>query len=140
MDSSPLEPTVHYPASNITMATASADDDIETWRDVHRHLTLAIIQSRDNVAAELAKRRYLLEEINRSPAGGVASSTSTTVQGNLPSSKKVPKKAATGKLIKNTSASVKQGNQYSMKFPPNVTAQKVPVGMVNNSLPATQKK
>ena len=122
------------------MTTASAGDDIETWRDVHRHLTLAIIQSRDNVAAELAKRRYLLEEINRAPAGGVASSTSTstTVQGNLPSSKKVPKKAAAGKLIKNNSTSVKK--QYSMKFPPNVTAQKVPVGMVNNSLPATQKK
>ena len=122
------------------MATASAHDDIETWRDVHRHLTLAIIQSRDNVAAELAKRRYLLEEINRSPAGGVASSTSTTVQGNLPSSKKVPKKAGVGKLIKNTSASIKQGKQYSMKFPPNVSAQKAPVGIVNNSLPATQKK
>mmetsp|Transcript_35424 Transcript_35424/g.72411 ORF Transcript_35424/g.72411 Transcript_35424/m.72411 type:complete len:123 (+) Transcript_35424:76-444(+) len=34
-------------------------------RDVNRRLTLAVIQSRDNVAEELAKRRYLLEEINR---------------------------------------------------------------------------
>ena len=39
--------------------------DIEAWRRVHRQLTLALIQSRDNIAAELTKRRYLLEEMNR---------------------------------------------------------------------------
>ncbi|KAL3809879.1 hypothetical protein ACHAXA_001304 [Cyclostephanos tholiformis] len=41
------------------------NSDIEAWRRVHRKLTLALIQSRDNIAAELAKRRYLLEEMNR---------------------------------------------------------------------------
>lgn len=40
-------------------------NDIDAWRRVHRKLTLAVIQSQDNVAAELAKRRYLLEEMNR---------------------------------------------------------------------------
>mmetsp|Transcript_13332 Transcript_13332/g.19982 ORF Transcript_13332/g.19982 Transcript_13332/m.19982 type:complete len:137 (-) Transcript_13332:554-964(-) len=122
--------------------TTSADDDIETWRDVHRHLTLAIIQSRDNVAAELAKRRHLLEEINRSPAGGPPSSTSSSGQGNLPASKKVPKKASAGKLNKNTLASVKsvkQAKQHSMTYPPNVAALPMPVGIINNLLP-TQKK
>jgi len=117
-----------------TMATAaSTADDIETWRDVHRHLTLAIIQSRDNVAAELAKRRYLLEEINRSPAGS-PSSTATSCQGSLPSVKKVPKKAGAGKLNKNTSSSVKQGKQHITKYPPNQQ-----VHGINNSLPTTHK-
>jgi hypothetical protein len=41
------------------------DQNIEAWRRVHRKLTLAIMQSRDNIAAELTKRRYLLEEMNR---------------------------------------------------------------------------
>jgi len=41
------------------------DQDIEAWRRVHRKLTLALMQTRDNIAAELTKRRYLLEEMNR---------------------------------------------------------------------------
>ena len=40
-------------------------DDIEAWRRVHQQLTMAIVQSRDNIAMELCKRRYLLEEMNR---------------------------------------------------------------------------
>jgi len=40
-------------------------DDIDAWRRVHQQLTMAIVQSRDNIAAELCKRRYLLEEMNR---------------------------------------------------------------------------
>ena len=40
-------------------------DDIEAWRRVHQQLTMAIVQSRDNIATELVKRRYLLEEMNR---------------------------------------------------------------------------
>ncbi len=115
--------------------TTSTDDNIETWRDVHRHLTLAIIQSRDNVAAELAKRRYLLEEINRSPAGGPPSS-----QGSLPANKKVPKKASAGKYNKSVTASAKQAKQLSMKNPSNVKpppALPLPVANnINNSLPA----
>lgn len=125
------------------MATASADDDIDTWRDVHRHLTLAIIQSRDNVAAELAKRRYLLEEINRSPAGGPPPSAAASGQGSVPAGKKVPKKASAGKLNKNTPTSVKPVTvKHSMKYPPNMrsglSAYK-PAGMMNNSLPIQKK-
>jgi hypothetical protein len=118
----------------MTTTTSSADDtDIETWRDIHRHLTLAIIQSRDNVAAELAKRRYLLEEINRSPAGGPPPS-----QGSLPTNKKVPKKASAGKHNKNTMASIKQGKQLSMKYPSanvKIPSAPLPVANTNNSLP-----
>ena len=40
-------------------------DDIDAWKRVHNQLTMAIVQSRDNIAAELCKRRYLLEEMNR---------------------------------------------------------------------------
>ena len=40
-------------------------DDIDAWKRVHQQLTMAIVQSRDNIAAELCKRRYLLEEMNR---------------------------------------------------------------------------
>jgi len=40
-------------------------DDIEAWKRVHQQLTMAIVQSRDNIAVELCKRRYLLEEMNR---------------------------------------------------------------------------
>ena len=40
-------------------------DDIDAWRRVHQQLTMAIVQSRDNIATELCKRRYLLEEMNR---------------------------------------------------------------------------
>mmetsp|Transcript_30533 Transcript_30533/g.64328 ORF Transcript_30533/g.64328 Transcript_30533/m.64328 type:complete len:255 (+) Transcript_30533:70-834(+) len=42
-----------------------ATDDIETWKQAHRQLTIAVAKSRDNIAAELAKRRFLLEEIAR---------------------------------------------------------------------------
>lgn len=127
------------------MATASADDDIDTWRDVHRHLTLAILQSRDNVAAELAKRRYLLEEINRSPAGGPPSSSAASGQGSASAGKKVPKKASAGKLNKNTPTSAAKTVKHSMKYPPNMrsglsayTTYK-PMGVINNSLPAQKK-
>ena len=124
-----------------TDSSSTDDDDIETWRDVHRHLTLAIIQSRDNVAAELAKRRYLLEEINRSPGGGPPVVPSG--QGSLPSNKKVPKKASAGKYNKNSTTSAKQGKQLSMKWSqhvrPSPPALPLPVGNINNSLP-TQKK
>ena len=39
--------------------------DIEAWKRVHLQLTMAVVQSHDNIAKELTKRRYLLEEMNR---------------------------------------------------------------------------
>ena len=81
--------------------------DIEAWRRVHRQLTLALIQSRDNIAAELTKRRYLLEEMNRCkmqnnptktmPGGsgsgsGGGSGASKTKKKTPPNKKVVPKK------------------------------------------------
>ena len=87
------------------MSNNNEHDDIETWRDVHRHLTLAIIQSRDNIAAELAKRRYLLEEINRSPAGGgppknaVSSSQGNSTTPATATTKNVEKKKRIRKLL-----------------------------------------
>ena len=116
----------------------SANDDIETWREVHRHLTLAIIQSRDNVAAELAKRRYLLEEINRSPAGGPPPSAVPYEEVfKTVNNKNAPKKVSAGKHSKNItmSSSVKQGKQ-STKYPPNIKPS--PPFPLNNLLP-TQK-
>jgi hypothetical protein len=53
------------------------NSDIEAWRRVHRKLTLALIQSRDNIAAELTKRRYLLEEMNRCKMQNIAQKSST---------------------------------------------------------------
>ena len=47
---------------------SSHTDDIVVWRQAHFRLTLAIAQSRDNIAEELTKRRYLLEEIHRCKA------------------------------------------------------------------------
>jgi hypothetical protein len=44
------------------------NDDINSWRQAHLHLTLAIAQSRDNITKELSIRRYLLEELARCKA------------------------------------------------------------------------
>lgn len=46
----------------------SGNGDIDSWRHAHLRLTFAIVQSRDNIAKELAIRRYLLEEITRCKA------------------------------------------------------------------------
>mmetsp|Transcript_37135 Transcript_37135/g.88875 ORF Transcript_37135/g.88875 Transcript_37135/m.88875 type:complete len:118 (+) Transcript_37135:318-671(+) len=41
----------------------SNENTIEAWRRVHLRLTLAIIQSRDNIAAQKTKKRCILEEM-----------------------------------------------------------------------------
>ena len=116
----------------------SPDADIETWREVHRHLTLAILRSRDNVAEELAKRRYLLEEINRSPAGGPPTVSSYHAGG-----RKMPKKA--GASSKPTPAkaqiksTVKKQHMNITPVPPKAITIPLPVGIVNNSLPSQNK-
>ena len=82
------------------------NDDIDAWRRVHRQLTMAIVQSRNNIAAELTKRRYLLEEMNRckmqhTTAAGVARGPTK-------------KKAATRKAAPPKKAT---GNAYKVKMP-----------------------
>ena len=82
------------------------NDDIDAWRRVHRQLTMAIVQSRNNIAAELTKRRYLLEEMNRckmqhTTAAGVARGPTK-------------KKAATRKAAPPKKAT---GNSYKVKMP-----------------------
>lgn len=68
-------------------------DDLDTWRQVHRHLTLAIAQSRDNIAAELTKRRFLLEEVSRCKVQPTPNSGGGG--GAAGKKKAAPKKAAT---------------------------------------------
>lgn len=63
-------------------------DDINAWRRVHRKLTLAVIQSQDNVAAEFAKRRYLLEEMNRCKMQNSAAQKSSVKKASAPTIKK----------------------------------------------------
>ncbi len=80
------------------------DSDIEAWRRVHHQLTLALIQSRDNISAELTQRRYLLEEMNRckilnsstqqkSPTHGSSTMSSTKSKKTTPASKMEKAKA-----------------------------------------------
>ena len=46
-------------------------DNIEAWREAHRHLMLAIALTKDSINSEKAKRRLLLEELhnNLTPDG-----------------------------------------------------------------------
>ena len=70
------------------------DSDIDAWRRVHRQLTMSLIQSRDNIAAELTQRRYLLEEMNRCKALNNNMLQKSPTPGNTSSSSTKPKKAA----------------------------------------------
>lgn len=65
---------------------------MDAWRRVHRRLTLAIIQSRDNIAAELTQRRYLLEEMNRCKVLHISSQQKAHTPGNSASSTSKSKK------------------------------------------------
>ena len=71
------------------------NSDIDAWRQVHRQLTLALIQSRDNIAAELTKRRYILEEMNRCKM----QNTQSKYAPGSSSSSKAKKKAAPKKAV-----------------------------------------
>ena len=82
----------------ITDKPGSSGVDALLWRRVHRQLTLALIQSRDNISAELTQRRYLLEEMNRckflnnttqqkSPTSGSSTISSTKSKKTTPASK-----------------------------------------------------
>lgn len=50
--------------SHCNMEDASNENNIEAWRRVHSRLTLAIIQSRDNIAAQKTKKRCIMEEMS----------------------------------------------------------------------------
>ncbi|KAL3780731.1 hypothetical protein HJC23_001013 [Cyclotella cryptica] len=78
----------------------SGNDDIDTWRQAHLRLTFAIVKSRDNIAKELAIRRYLLEEITRGKALPVPT----------------PKKAAS--KSKNGAGPAANGNEAKLKKKP----------------------
>ncbi|KAL7501778.1 hypothetical protein ACHAWX_000354 [Stephanocyclus meneghinianus] len=59
----------------------SRTDDIDAWRRAHLRLTFAIVQSHNNIAKELAIRRYLLEEITRCRALPVPAPKKVTSKG-----------------------------------------------------------
>ncbi|KAL9188676.1 hypothetical protein ACHAXT_007054 [Thalassiosira profunda] len=98
--------------------------DIEAWRRVHRQLTLALLQSRDNVAAARAQRRYLLEETNRcrvqnalkiAPGGGGGG-------GSKVKKKAAPKKAA----VSVTKAQVGKASKKTPAAAPAAAAKRAP--------------
>ena len=80
------------------------NDDIDAWRRVHRQLTMAIVQSRNNIAAELTKRRYLLEEMNRCK---MQHTTAAGVARGPTKKKAAPRKAAPPKKATGTAYKVK---------------------------------
>ncbi len=47
----------------MTDVNSKEQDDLEAWKQVHRHLVLAITMTKDAINAEKVKRRFLLEEI-----------------------------------------------------------------------------
>eukprot|EP00581_Thalassiosira_minuscula_P007487 CAMPEP_0183710594 /NCGR_PEP_ID=MMETSP0737-20130205/6301_1 /TAXON_ID=385413 /ORGANISM="Thalassiosira miniscula, Strain CCMP1093" /LENGTH=283 /DNA_ID=CAMNT_0025938903 /DNA_START=93 /DNA_END=944 /DNA_ORIENTATION=+ len=146
------------------------NSDIDAWRRVHRQLTLAVIQSRDNIAAELTKRRYILEEMNRCKMQSTQKSAvnSSSSSSNKAKKKTVPKKVApaikkekslviAGK-VKKPSPSVLADAKKSLplkekpsktKIPPKVEVKpKVPIklaghknyGVVTESAPTSSSK
>lgn len=80
------------------------NDDIDAWRRVHRQLTMAIVQSRNNIAAELTKRRYLLEEMNRCK---MQHTTAAGVARGPTKKKAAPRKAAPPKKATGNASKVK---------------------------------
>lgn len=84
-------------------------DDIETWKQVHRQLTLAVAKSRDNIAAELAKRRFLLEEIARCK---VPSITAGGGNGGAKGKKKVTQKKTSTAASGNAHKGGKRPTQF----------------------------
>lgn len=66
--------------------------DIDAWKRVHSKLTLALIQSNDNIAGELTKRRYLLEEMNRCKMQNTQKSVSSSSSIGKAKKKAAPKK------------------------------------------------
>jgi hypothetical protein len=79
-------------------------DDIEAWREVHKHLITAITLTKESINAEKAKRRFLLEELycHLSPDG-----TSSWVKTETPSKKAITRKR------KSTSSGASDANTQS---------------------------
>lgn len=53
------------------------EEELEAWREVHRHLTQAVLAAREGVAAAKAQRRFWMEEIcgNLTPEGKLVQSS-----------------------------------------------------------------
>ena len=102
----------------------NTSDDIDSWRRVHRQLTLAIIQSRDNIAAELTKRRYLLEEMNRCKIQHTQRPTTWSSGGGT--GLKAKKKAAPKKVPPPKKPTVAAAPIKSMPVPPRQIPKAVP--------------
>lgn len=77
-------------------------DGIDAWREVHRHLTLAISAAQDGIVAEKSKRRFLLEEIcaNVTAEGKLTQNSSWKEQVTLSMLK--PKKSSSSSPPSNT--------------------------------------
>lgn len=54
-----------------------ADDELQAWREVHQHLSKAILVAKEAVDVAKAQRRYYLEELcaNVSPEGKLVSTS-----------------------------------------------------------------
>lgn len=111
--------------------------DVDAWKKVHRQLTLALLQSHDNIAAELTKRRYLLEEMNRckmqsthkyASISSSSSSNNAKVKKKAAQKKVPPKKASpavAGKATKVPSSSM-LGNVSKASAPKSMATAKAP--------------
>ena len=99
------------------------NSDIEAWKRVHRKLTLALIQSRDNIAAELTQRRYLLEEMNRSK---VINNTTTQQKPPTP-----------GNTISSSSSSTKSKKTTPISLKKEKAEKIVPASKTKKSKPTT---
>lgn len=94
-------------------AKMDPNTDIDAWKRVHSKLTLALIQSCDNITAEMTKRRYLLEEMNRCKMQNTPKLASYSAKKrNLPPIKVVPTKNE--RKIRTASSSTAVGKEKSL--------------------------
>lgn len=93
------------------MATSSYC--IDAWRQAHQRLTLAIAQSHENISAELAKRRFLLEEIGRCKIQPTSESKKKAPQKKTTSGAKAKKVAISASSVKSNNAKYKKQTKSS---------------------------
>lgn len=88
-----------------TMTDASADEELQAWREVHDHLSKAVLVTTEAVAVAKAERRYLVEEIfvNLTPDGKLSNTSVWKKSG-----KNTRKPAAKRKPTGNTAAAAKR--------------------------------
>eukprot|EP00584_Thalassiosira_punctigera_P008831 CAMPEP_0172544536 /NCGR_PEP_ID=MMETSP1067-20121228/14669_1 /TAXON_ID=265564 ORGANISM="Thalassiosira punctigera, Strain Tpunct2005C2" /NCGR_SAMPLE_ID=MMETSP1067 /ASSEMBLY_ACC=CAM_ASM_000444 /LENGTH=234 /DNA_ID=CAMNT_0013331113 /DNA_START=136 /DNA_END=840 /DNA_ORIENTATION=+ len=120
------------------------NSDIDAWRRVHRRLTLALIQSRDNIAAELTKRRYILEEMNRCKMQNTQKAAPGSSNSSKAKKKVAPKKAVLVAAKKEKAPAVVVAGKVK-KIPPSTmtsahAAKFVPAIKANKATPKLQSK